>query len=55
MDWCGICLTCFQVQAVLKRKEEEDEQMRQLVQTLQTALEKEKIRVKTLTEQVSNF
>lgn len=27
--------------------------MRQLVQTLQTALEKEKIKVKTLTEQVS--
>ncbi|XP_031426241.1 golgin subfamily A member 3 isoform X2 [Clupea harengus] len=43
----------LQVQAVLKRKEEEDEQMRQLVQTLQTALEKEKIRVKTLTEQVA--
>ncbi|KAL2092209.1 hypothetical protein ACEWY4_012007 [Coilia grayii] len=43
----------LQVQAVLKRKEEEDEQMRQLVQTLQTALEKEKIKVKTLTEQVA--
>ncbi|KAG1958117.1 golgin subfamily A [Pimephales promelas] len=43
----------LQVQAVLKRKEEEDQQMRQLVQTLQTALEKEKIKVKDLTEQVA--
>uniref|UniRef100_A0A8C2JI84 Golgin A3 n=1 Tax=Cyprinus carpio TaxID=7962 RepID=A0A8C2JI84_CYPCA len=41
------------VQAVLKRKEEEDQQMRQLVQTLQAALEKEKIKVKDLTEQVA--
>ncbi|XP_017580692.2 golgin subfamily A member 3 isoform X1 [Pygocentrus nattereri] len=43
----------LQVQAVLKRKEEEDQQMRQLVQTLQTALEKERIKVKDLTEQVA--
>ncbi|XP_016336869.1 golgin subfamily A member 3-like isoform X1 [Sinocyclocheilus anshuiensis] len=43
----------LQVQAVLKRKEEEDQQMRQLVQTLQAALEKEKIKVKDLTEQVA--
>ncbi|MFT7808404.1 golgin subfamily A member 3 isoform X2 [Arapaima gigas] len=32
----------LQVQAVLKRKEEEDQQMKQVVQTLQAALEKEK-------------
>lgn len=43
----------LQVQAVLKRKEDEDQQMRQLVQTLQGALEKEKIKVKDLTEQVA--
>ncbi|XP_066510070.1 golgin subfamily A member 3-like isoform X1 [Hoplias malabaricus] len=43
----------LQVQAVLKRKEEEDQQMKQLVQTLQSALEKEKIKVKDLTEQVA--
>ncbi|XP_027023947.2 golgin subfamily A member 3 isoform X1 [Tachysurus fulvidraco] len=43
----------LQVQAVLKRKEEEDQQMRNLVQTLQAALEKEKIKVKELTEQVA--
>ncbi|XP_076854960.1 golgin subfamily A member 3 isoform X2 [Brachyhypopomus gauderio] len=43
----------LQVQAVLKRKEEEDQQMRNLVQTLQAALEKEKIKVKDLTEQVA--
>ncbi|XP_052411887.1 golgin subfamily A member 3 isoform X1 [Carassius gibelio] len=43
----------LQVQAVLKRKEEEDQQMRQMVQTLQAALEKEKIKVKDLTEQVA--
>lgn len=42
----------LKVQAVLKRKEEEDQQMRNLVQTLQAALEKEKIKVKELTEQV---
>lgn len=39
---------------MLKRKEEEDQQMRNLVQTLQAALEKEKIKVKELTEQVGN-
>ncbi|KAB5528231.1 hypothetical protein PHYPO_G00137950 [Pangasianodon hypophthalmus] len=43
----------LQVQAVLKRKEEEDQQMRNLVQTLQAALEKEKIKVKELSEQVA--
>ncbi|XP_053336941.1 golgin subfamily A member 3 isoform X2 [Clarias gariepinus] len=43
----------LQVQAVLKRKEEEDQQMRNLVQTLQASLEKEKIKVKELTEQVA--
>lgn len=48
-----LCNLSLQVQAVLKRKEEEDQQMRQLVQTLQTALEKEKIKVKDLTEQVN--
>lgn len=47
---------CFcdvlQVQAVLKRKEEEDQQMQQLIQTLQASLEKEKSKVKDLKEQV---
>uniref|UniRef100_A0A8C7RYQ4 Golgin A3 n=1 Tax=Oncorhynchus mykiss TaxID=8022 RepID=A0A8C7RYQ4_ONCMY len=43
----------LQVQAVLKRKEEEDQQMKQLVQTLQVALEKEKAKVKDLKEQVA--
>uniref|UniRef100_A0A3Q3A888 Golgin A3 n=1 Tax=Kryptolebias marmoratus TaxID=37003 RepID=A0A3Q3A888_KRYMA len=42
----------LQVQAVLKRKEEEDQQMKQLVQTLQLALEKEKTKVNNLKEQV---
>ncbi|KAJ0067693.1 hypothetical protein NL108_009845, partial [Boleophthalmus pectinirostris] len=42
----------LQVQAVLKRKEEEDQQMRQVVQTLQLALEKEKSKVNDLKEQV---
>lgn len=41
-----------QVQAVLKRKEEEDQQMKQVVQSLQLALEKEKAKVKDLKEQV---
>lgn len=45
----------MKVQAVLKRKEEEDQQMRNLVQTLQAALEKEKIKVKELSEQVDGF
>lgn len=40
------------MQAVLKRKEEEDQQMKQLVQTLQVALEKEKTKVKDLKDQV---
>ncbi|XP_036383304.1 golgin subfamily A member 3 isoform X1 [Megalops cyprinoides] len=43
----------LQVQAVLKRKEEEDQQMKQLIQTLQAALEKEKVKVKDLKEQVA--
>uniref|UniRef100_A0A7N6B8P8 Golgin A3 n=1 Tax=Anabas testudineus TaxID=64144 RepID=A0A7N6B8P8_ANATE len=43
----------LQVQAVLKRKEEEDQQMKQVVQTLQLALEKEKSKVMDLKEQVS--
>ncbi|XP_038129533.1 golgin subfamily A member 3 [Cyprinodon tularosa] len=43
----------LQVQAVLKRKEEEDQQMKQLVETLQHALEKEKTKVKDLKEQVA--
>uniref|UniRef100_A0A3Q2P2D6 Golgin A3 n=1 Tax=Fundulus heteroclitus TaxID=8078 RepID=A0A3Q2P2D6_FUNHE len=43
----------LQVQAVLKRKEEEDQQMKQLVGTLQLALEKEKTKVKDLKEQVA--
>uniref|UniRef100_A0A4W6ERC4 Golgin A3 n=1 Tax=Lates calcarifer TaxID=8187 RepID=A0A4W6ERC4_LATCA len=43
----------LQVQAVLKRKEEEDQQMKQVVQNLQLALEKEKTKVKDLKEQVA--
>ncbi|XP_068167406.1 golgin subfamily A member 3 isoform X2 [Antennarius striatus] len=43
----------LQVQAVLKRKEEEDQQMKQVVQTLQLALEKEKTKVRDLKEQVA--
>ncbi|KAF6723543.1 Golgin subfamily A member 3 [Oryzias melastigma] len=43
----------LQVQAVLKRKEEEDQQMKQMVKTLQIALEKEKTKVKDLKEQVA--
>ncbi|KAJ8415385.1 hypothetical protein AAFF_G00423650 [Aldrovandia affinis] len=43
----------LQVQAVLKRKEEEDQQMKQLIQTLQAALEKEKVKVRDLKEQVA--
>ncbi|XP_013873535.1 golgin subfamily A member 3 isoform X2 [Austrofundulus limnaeus] len=43
----------LQVQAVLKRKEEEDQQMKQLVQTLQLALEKEKTKVNDLKDQVA--
>lgn len=42
----------IQVQAVLKRKEEEDQQMKDVVQTLQLALEKEKTKVKDLKDQV---
>lgn len=37
---------------MLKRKEEEDQQMKQLIQTLQAALEKEKVKVRDLKEQV---
>uniref|UniRef100_A0A8C6NNP2 Golgin A3 n=1 Tax=Nothobranchius furzeri TaxID=105023 RepID=A0A8C6NNP2_NOTFU len=43
----------LQVQAVLRRKEEEDQQMKQMVQTLQLALDKEKTKVKDLKEQVA--
>ncbi|KAJ8380202.1 hypothetical protein SKAU_G00009800 [Synaphobranchus kaupii] len=43
----------LQVQAVLKRKEEEDQQMRQLVHSLQAALEKEKVKVRDLKDQVA--
>ncbi|XP_077015619.1 golgin subfamily A member 3 isoform X2 [Tamandua tetradactyla] len=43
----------LQVQAVLQRKEEEDRQMKQKVQILQTALEKEKLKVHSLQEQVA--
>ncbi|XP_068617201.1 golgin subfamily A member 3 [Brachionichthys hirsutus] len=43
----------LQVQAVLKRKEEEDQQMKQVVQTLQLALEKEKTKVRGLKDQVA--
>ncbi|XP_076746674.1 golgin subfamily A member 3 isoform X3 [Maylandia zebra] len=43
----------LQVQAVLKRKEEEDQQMKQMVQSLQLALEKEKTKVMDLKEQVA--
>ncbi|KAM6930566.1 golgin subfamily A member 3 [Xenentodon cancila] len=43
----------LQVQAVLKRKEEEDQQMKQMVKSLQIALEKEKSKVKDLKEQVA--
>ncbi|CAM4565047.1 golgin subfamily A member 3 isoform X1 [Lepidochelys kempii] len=43
----------LQVQAVLKHKEEEDQQMKQLIQALQTALEREKSKVNNLKEQVA--
>ncbi|XP_051777218.1 golgin subfamily A member 3 isoform X2 [Erpetoichthys calabaricus] len=43
----------MQVQAVLKRKEEEDQQMKQLIHTLQAALEKEKANVNDLKQQVA--
>ncbi|XP_028270292.1 golgin subfamily A member 3 isoform X2 [Parambassis ranga] len=43
----------LQVQAVLRRKEEEDQQMKQMVQSLQLALEKEKTKVKDLKDQVA--
>ncbi|KAM4707110.1 golgin subfamily A member 3 [Discoglossus pictus] len=43
----------LQVQAVLKRKEEEDKQMKELVVALQEALEKEKVKVSSLAEQVA--
>lgn len=42
----------LQVQAIMQRKQEEDRQMRQLVQTLQVALEREKLEVHSLREQV---
>ncbi|XP_004415011.1 PREDICTED: golgin subfamily A member 3 [Odobenus rosmarus divergens] len=43
----------LQVQAVLQRKEEEDRQTKQLVHTLQAALEREKAKVHNLKEQVA--
>ncbi|XP_070618796.1 golgin subfamily A member 3 isoform X2 [Erythrolamprus reginae] len=43
----------LQVQAVLKSKEEEDQKMKQLIQTLQMALEKERANVLSLKEQVA--
>ncbi|XP_065745619.1 golgin subfamily A member 3 [Phocoena phocoena] len=43
----------LQVQAVLQRKEEEDRQMKQLVQALQAALQKERVMVHSLKEQVA--
>ncbi|MGH0171547.1 UNVERIFIED_CONTAM: hypothetical protein FKN15_061674 [Acipenser sinensis] len=43
----------LQVQAVLKRKEQEDQQMKELVQRLQAALEKEKASVGDLKQQVA--
>ncbi|XP_060539800.1 golgin subfamily A member 3 isoform X2 [Pantherophis guttatus] len=43
----------LQVQAVLRSKEEEDQKMKQLIQTLQMALEKEKANVLSLKEQVT--
>ncbi|XP_061586350.1 golgin subfamily A member 3 [Cololabis saira] len=43
----------LQVQAVLKRKEEEDQQMKRMVKSLQISLEKEKSSVKNLKEQVA--
>nr|XP_045012108.1 golgin subfamily A member 3 isoform X2 [Jaculus jaculus] len=43
----------LQVQAVLQRKEEEDRQMKQLVCALQASLEKEKVEVNSLKEQVA--
>ncbi|XP_069903031.1 golgin subfamily A member 3 isoform X2 [Globicephala melas] len=43
----------LQVQAVLQRKEEEDRQMKQLVQALQAALQKERVTVHSLKEQVA--
>lgn len=42
----------IQVQAVLKRKEEEDQQTQQLIQALQASLEKEKAKVRDLKKQV---
>lgn len=45
----------IQVQAVLKRKEEEDQQMQQLIQALQASLEKEKTKVKELKKQVTHL
>lgn len=52
---CLLLFAFFQVQAVLKRKEEEDQQMKQMVKTLQIALEKEQTKVKDLKEQVGTF
>nr|XP_004611167.2 unnamed protein product [Sorex araneus] len=43
----------LQVQAVLQRKEEEDRHMKQIIQTLEAALEREKVTVSNLKEQVA--
>lgn len=43
----------LQVQAVLQRKEEEDRHMKQIIQTLEAALEREKVTVSSLKEQVA--
>lgn len=54
-SFCILAYPFLQVQAVLKRKEEEDQQMKQVVQSLQLALEKEKSKVKDLREQVKVY
>jgi len=57
----SLCKMCFcfcdviQVKAVLKRKEEEDQQVQQLIQALQASLEKEKSKVKDLKKQVMAY
>ncbi|XP_037367268.1 golgin subfamily A member 3 isoform X2 [Talpa occidentalis] len=43
----------LQVQAILQRKEEEDQQIQRLIDTLQASLEREKLSANTLKEQVA--
>ncbi|XP_012586515.1 PREDICTED: golgin subfamily A member 3 isoform X2 [Condylura cristata] len=43
----------LQVQAILQRKEEEDQQIQQLIDTLQASLEREKLNANNLKEQVA--